>query len=199
MDGYNAPEGKKRAIMEAALEVLTEKGYHPATIDEIAERAGVGKGTIYVYFKSKAALVGELIDTITHVHLNEMEATIAQVDGAKEKLLILAGAEFDFMRRHEPLVRILVSGEMVGLAPEFCTQMQAAREGYVKLIERVIREGQREGVFRASISPLLAATVIYGARISVAQFAYETTIEGQANEIRNQVVDFILRGLGASS
>ena len=88
--------------MEAALEVLTEKGYHPATIDEIAERAGVGKGTIYVYFKSKAALVGELIDTITHVHLNEMEATIAQVDGAKEKLLILAGAEFDFIAGTNP-------------------------------------------------------------------------------------------------
>lgn len=193
------PEGKKRSIMEAALAVLTEKGYHPATIDEIAERAGVGKGTIYVYFKSKSALVGELIDTVTQMHLKEMQERIAQVDCAREKLLILAGAEYDFMRRNAPLVQLLVSGETVGLAPEFRTQMQAVREGYVKLIEGVIREGQREGVFPTSISPDLAATIIFGARVAVTQFAYEADLESQATSIRNQVIEFILRGLGATT
>lgn len=194
-----APEGKKRSIMEAALAVLAEKGYHLATIDEIAERAGVGKGTIYVYFESKAALVGELIDTVTRMHLMEMEESIARIDDAREKLLILAGAEYDFMRRNGPLVQILTSGETMGLAPEFRTQMQTVREGYVKLIERVIREGQSEGVFSTSISPVLAATIIFGARIAVTQLAYEAALESQANTIRNQVVDFILRGLGAST
>ena len=96
--------------MEAALAVLTEKGYHLATIDEIAERAGVGKGTIYLYFKSKAALVAELIDTV--------DADAPSRDGRahrsnrrrQEKLFILAGAEYDFMRRNAPLVQLLASG-----------------------------------------------------------------------------------------
>lgn len=193
-----APEGKKRSIMEAALLVLTEKGYHLATIDEIAERAGVGKGTIYLYFESKAALVGELIDTATRMHLKEMEEAIDRAKDAREKILILAGAEYDFVQRNAPLVRILASGETMGLAPEFRAQMQSVREGYVKLIERVIREGQREGVFSTSISPVLAATIIFGARIAVTQYALEVDAQSQAEEIRRQVIDFVLRGLGAS-
>lgn len=193
-----APEGKKRSIMEAALAVLTEKGYHLATIDEIAERAGVGKGTIYLYFESKAMLVGELIDTATRMHLSEMEEAIARVNDAREKILILAGAEYDFLQRNAPLVRILASGEM-GLAPELRGQMQAVREGYVRLIERVIREGQSEGVFSTSISPVLAATIIFGARNAITQYALEADLERQGDEIRRQVIDFILRGLGASA
>lgn len=192
-----APEGKKRSIMEAALAVLTEKGYHLATIDEIAERAGVGKGTIYLYFESKAALVAELIDTATRMHLQEMEERIAQTGDARQKLFILAGAEYDFMRRNAPLVQLLASAETMGLAPEFRTQMQSVREGYVQLIERVIREGQAEGVFSAAISPVLAAVIIFGARIAITQYACEVDLESQAHTVREQVIGFILRGLGA--
>ena len=197
-----APEGgKKQAIMEAALAVISEKGYHPATVDEIAERAGVGKGTIYVYFKSKVALVSELIDSITRAHLAEMERRVSRVKSAKEKLLYLAGAEFDFWRRHGPLMQILGSSESMGMAPELREQMRAARQGYVKLIQAVIEEGQRQGAFVSTIDPSLAATIIFGARMAIVQFASERAqggapLEQQADEIRRQAVDFFLRALG---
>lgn len=189
--------GKKQAIMNAALAVITEKGYHPATIDEIAEKAGVGKGTIYLYFESKLALVSELIDSVTRAHLNEMEKRIAQVQGAKEKLLVLADVEFDFWRRHAPLAQILASGEMVGMAHELRDQMRAARERYVRLIQSVIEEGQRQGVFAPSIDAALAAAIIFGARLSLFQFAAEHR-GAQPDAIRGQALDFFLRALGAA-
>ena len=46
----------KERILEAALEIFSQKGFHPATTDEIAERAGVGKGTLYRYFETKDKL-----------------------------------------------------------------------------------------------------------------------------------------------
>lgn len=56
----------RAGIMAAALEEFSEKGYHASTIDSIAERAGIAKGTIYRYFKTKEALFNALKeDTIT--------------------------------------------------------------------------------------------------------------------------------------
>ncbi len=46
-------QGTKERILDAALEVFSQKGFHTATTDEIAERAGVGKGTLYRYFETK--------------------------------------------------------------------------------------------------------------------------------------------------
>ncbi|MCP4131605.1 MAG: TetR/AcrR family transcriptional regulator [bacterium] len=52
---------KRQKIFSAALQVFAQKGYHKATIDEIASLSGVGKGSVYRYFKSKEDLLEQLI------------------------------------------------------------------------------------------------------------------------------------------
>jgi TetR/AcrR family transcriptional regulator, repressor of fatR-cypB operon len=54
------PSDKREAIMQAALELMVERGFHGTAVPEIAEKAGVGAGTIYRYFESKEALVNAL-------------------------------------------------------------------------------------------------------------------------------------------
>ncbi len=51
---------KREAILEAALELFVERGFHGTAVPEVADRAGVGAGTIYRYFASKEALVNAL-------------------------------------------------------------------------------------------------------------------------------------------
>lgn len=55
-----APADKREAIMTAALELFVERGFYGTAVPEIADRAGVGAGTIYRYFESKEALVNEI-------------------------------------------------------------------------------------------------------------------------------------------
>ncbi|MSP61289.1 MAG: TetR/AcrR family transcriptional regulator [Myxococcales bacterium] len=56
-----APDsGKREAILDAALELFAERGFHGTAVPLVAERAGVGAGTLYRYFASKEALVNEL-------------------------------------------------------------------------------------------------------------------------------------------
>jgi TetR/AcrR family transcriptional regulator, repressor of fatR-cypB operon len=52
--------GKREAILNAALQLFTEFGFHGTAMPQVAERAGVGAGTIYRYFTSKEALVNTL-------------------------------------------------------------------------------------------------------------------------------------------
>jgi AcrR family transcriptional regulator len=53
-------EERERLILEAAEELLAEKGYHEMSIDDIAARVGVSKGTVYLHFPSKGAGSGQL-------------------------------------------------------------------------------------------------------------------------------------------
>ena len=59
MRGVNAPD-KREVIMDAALELFVSRGFHGTTVPEIADRGGVGAGTIYRYFASKEVLGNEL-------------------------------------------------------------------------------------------------------------------------------------------
>lgn len=58
--GVSGKEDKRRAILEAALELFVERGFHGTAVPEVAQKAGVGAGTIYRYFENKEALVNEL-------------------------------------------------------------------------------------------------------------------------------------------
>jgi len=60
-ESRRAPDETKKKIFNAALSVFSEKGYHNATIEEIAALSGIGKGTVYRYFASKKELLNELL------------------------------------------------------------------------------------------------------------------------------------------
>jgi AcrR family transcriptional regulator len=68
-------EEKRLAILKAAFEVVSERGYFETRVEEVAERAGVAKGTVYLYFKDKADIYIGLVDWL----LEQGWATTAEV------------------------------------------------------------------------------------------------------------------------
>jgi TetR/AcrR family transcriptional regulator, fatty acid metabolism regulator protein len=68
-------EEKRLAILQAAFAVVTERGYSDTKVDEIARRAGVAKGTVYLYFRDKPAIYVGLVDWL----LEQALAIIAEV------------------------------------------------------------------------------------------------------------------------
>ena len=68
-----APEARRAAILDAALEEFTARGYEGARLDDVAKRAGVAKGTIYLYFADKEALFQDLVRSIVHPVLGTLE------------------------------------------------------------------------------------------------------------------------------
>src|SRR3712207_3197971 len=70
-------QAKERAILDAALEVFAESGFAQARLDAVAARAGVAKGTIYLYFPSKQALFEALIRTGIAAPIEALGAEVA--------------------------------------------------------------------------------------------------------------------------
>ena len=73
-------QAKERAILDAALDVFAESGFAPARLEEVAARAGVAKGTIYLYFPSKQALFKALIRTGIGAPIEAAGAEAAALD-----------------------------------------------------------------------------------------------------------------------
>ena len=67
------PEARRAAILEAALEEFTARGYEGARLDDVAKRAGVAKGTIYLYFADKEALFQDLVRSMVNPVLGTLE------------------------------------------------------------------------------------------------------------------------------
>ena len=58
----NAGIPKRQLIMEAGLKIFSQKGFHKTKIEEIAQEAGIGKGTVYEYFAGKEQLFQEILE-----------------------------------------------------------------------------------------------------------------------------------------
>lgn len=97
----------KEKILDAALEVFSEKGFHSATVDEIAERAGLGKGTVYRHFANKETLFNELV----RIRLKELEERAWLVfDGHDDVLTMIRKylqIYFEFFDRNQGLYRLI--------------------------------------------------------------------------------------------
>jgi AcrR family transcriptional regulator len=71
---------RRRQILDAALYVFAEKGFHAANVSDVAARAGVSQGTIYWYFESKDALLHELMDEIFQQMLRPYREVLKRTD-----------------------------------------------------------------------------------------------------------------------
>lgn len=76
------PDVRRRQLLDAATGVILEKGYETMTVSEVAEQAGVGKGTVYVYFDSKLALLVGLQDRYWERMFEVVEQILEASDGS---------------------------------------------------------------------------------------------------------------------
>src|SRR5215813_11831022 len=77
---------REELILQAAEEVLAEKGYHDTSMDEIAARVGVAKGTVYLHFPSKEDLVFALFEQELETSQQMIEQAVTTTESAREKL-----------------------------------------------------------------------------------------------------------------
>lgn len=107
-----ASRARREAIAEAALDIFVEKGFAAARMDDVAARAGVAKGTIYLHFKDKEALFEEIVRTMLVAPLSRAELALPREDesarGFLERSLLPILLELAGTRRGD-VVRLLIA------------------------------------------------------------------------------------------
>lgn len=140
--------GKGKDILKAATTIFTNKGFHNANMGEIAQHAGIGKGTIYEYFKNKEDLFVQMVafnikDYI--ISLNKQVDLAADFEG---KLNRFIDFHYELVKRNMKLLDFLFQSEHISLRAEtkklVADVLFSARAQVVGIIDDILRIGQQE-------------------------------------------------------
>jgi len=148
-------EQRRNDIISAAKEIFFVKGLEGSTMDEIAEKAELSKGTLYIYFKSKDELYVSLLSEGTEIFNAMMLESINDEMSAEEKLYRLGDAYYRFYDEYPQYFKILFllqhgefSHDKVSEDVQSQCMFKAGRS--LQLIESVLSDGNSSGEFRIS-------------------------------------------------
>lgn len=162
--GAMTKANKERSILQAAEALFLVRRYDQVTLDDVSHKAGVGKGTIYRYFKNKQDLYGRMILHSLDKLNASVEATLAGAAPADRKLYDTARTMRNFYekkrgrRRAGPPVDFRRMVHVRSLHKQFAER----RRTLVRLIADIMRQGAQEGAYRTDVSAEAAATMFLG-------------------------------------
>ena len=155
-----ANEDKRQRLLDAAVRVFAQKGYHTCRVGDIAEEAGVAHGLLYHYFSSKEELLETVFRDTWTLMLEAVKGVEASDDPAREQLRKVGAIVLRSWRDQPDVIRVLV--REVTRSSYLQERIEEIEEA-MQALERIIKRGQDEGEFRPEIDPRLAAVIFYGA------------------------------------
>ena len=152
---------KREAILRAAIKVFARKGFFNAKVADIAKEAGIADGTVYLYFKSKDEILHSIFDQAMERFIAEGRAELARINSPVEKLRKIAELHLGRLGADRDLP-LSFRSSLRG-STKFMREFSAAGfHDYLEVIRETIEEGQRAGVFRTDVKPMVCAKILYG-------------------------------------
>ncbi len=163
--GVKSRGNKRPRLVEAACAVFAEKGYASTRVADIADRAGVGKGTVYEYFTSKEELLFAVFESINVDISVRMDQALSAGASTEEQLHNLMRLAAEVITEQVDLQPVILDFWAASRGREFeATYREAVTSSYAffrDLIADFIRDGQDRGEFKSSVdAEALAATVV---------------------------------------
>jgi AcrR family transcriptional regulator len=195
--GPKTERGKRtlRRLLDAAGEEFGARGYHETAISHITQRAGVGLGTFYVYFKSKEEVFRALVADMGARTRHALSESVKDAPNRLEAERLGIRAYLEFVRTHKSLYRVVMEAQFV--APE-------AYRAYYRVFSEAYRQQLSQAAARGEISPgddevrvwaLMGASTFLGLKFgvweddadvgAVSEAAADLMINGLAPRARN--------------
>jgi AcrR family transcriptional regulator len=165
---------RREEIVNAAQQIFFSKGFENATMDDIAEKAELSKGTLYLYFKSKEDLHTEVAYNAVEMLKTTLSGIEKMKGNAIEKLVSMGRATIQFSQKfpdHMKSILYLEGFELQQVsfsANEFRDVIY--KESPVGMLIRILEQGVREELIRKDIPPPIIAHTLWMQMISVMRF-----------------------------
>lgn len=150
-------------ILQVAEEVLLEKGYRDTSMDEIAARVGVSKGTVYLHFPSKEELVFAIFTRDVQKMTRMMDEVIASQQTVREKLTAILSSIYSgyFGKRARLLYELSNNTEARSLFLEKKVYLREIRDSVMSRIAALLEEGKATHEFTPSIPTSVMLNVFF--------------------------------------
>lgn len=158
-------QATRQKLFEAAVTLIAEQGFSSTTVDEIAERAGVAKGTVYYNFASKTVLFEELlqhgIELLTASLQSAADENAERGGSHVDALDAMVRAGLDFISRYPSLTQLYVA-ELWRTNRAWQSTLMMVRQRAIAVIEAELRAGVAGHEFSGDIDIPLTASALFG-------------------------------------
>jgi TetR/AcrR family fatty acid metabolism transcriptional regulator len=187
-------QDKRHRILEAATRVFARKGYFASRVSDVARKAGVADGTIYLYFRNKDDILVSLFDEVMSEHVQKGREDLRRLKGAPLRLRAIAEHHLRLLGENQDLA--VVFQVELRQSTKFMERFTASWFGdYLGLVTQVIEEGQREGSLRADLPRKLVAKAFFGALDEMVTSWILGRRDYDLGKLAGPVVDLFLNGL----
>ena len=180
---------KHNKIIQAAIKVFAQKGFFSARISDIAKKAKVADGTIYLYFNNKYDILISIFEEEIGKLTAEVKNLIDQEEDPRKMLEIFAMEHMRMIRDRRNLAEVLQME--LRQSNKFMREYRNTKFiEYVDIVSRIIHKGQEMKIFRKDVMPGVAKRAMFGAldetaRLWVLSPDHQYTIEEAAKQISN--------------
>ncbi len=149
-------EVTKQRILDAAIDVFSDKGYNGALVDDITKLSDTSKGAFYFHFPSKKSIFKALLKTLVDHIVADVESAVEDKTGADLKIEAALETVLQIFSRHEKATRLLFL-EATGLGKAFDKEVFEAHQHFATLIAKHLQSAIDDG----SIAPLDVTLTAY--------------------------------------
>jgi TetR/AcrR family transcriptional regulator, fatty acid metabolism regulator protein len=188
-------DDKRSRILHAAVKVFARRGYFASRVADVARRAGVADGTIYLYFRNKEDILVSLFDEVMSEHLEGKRREVEPGSDAPARLRAVAERHLGLLGRNRDLA--VVFQVELRQSTKFMERFTASwLQDYFALIAEIIEQGQREGTLRADLPVKVATKAFFGVLDEMVTSWILSRKQYDLVALAGPVVDLFLRGAG---
>ena len=178
---------RRTVILDAALRTFVKRGYPETKVAEIASEAGVAEGTLYNYFASKEDLLLALFDEKWGWIIDEIRRKINRIDDPNSKLKAIFSLVVRMFKKNRQLAELFMVD--IKQSSVFLNNYTINRiVEFLDIIQEVLEEGKKKGIYRRDLDTRVARMVIFGA----AQGILLSWVLSESTALRNQTFKFSL-------
>lgn len=158
---------KRERILAAAVKVFAENGFHNSKVSEIAKKAKVADGTIYLYFKNKDDILISLFEKSLTLLINNVVNAIKAVSDPLEKLRMFIRMHLQTVEQNPGFAEVMQVElrQSHKFMKEYVPERLAE---YLNIISDIIEEGKKDGHIKPEIHPALFKRALFGAMDEIA-------------------------------
>jgi AcrR family transcriptional regulator len=183
---------RRKEILTAAVRVFARKGFAATRIDDIAAEAGIAKGSVYLYYDSRDALLGAVFEGYRAMSAAIFDAAVNGRGPALERLAGLVRAVLDTLDARREPARIMV--DLWAAARDSETVDMAAVYGDTRAaVAELLRQAAAEGTLREGVSERHAAVVVAAIEGCLLQCLVDPRLP--VAELTEPIIDVCLNGL----
>ena len=192
--GANRSTEKYQRILDAAVAVFAEKGFFVSRVSDIADRADVADGTVYLYFKNKDEILATAINTAFDAFMSRARTELEKMPTPSERLRRLAYLHLDALGSNRSLAVVfqMELRQSTRSLSEFSHQHLVE---YFSLVRQAICDGKAGGEFRRGLPEKVAANCFFGAIDEMVTSWVLSEKDYPLSHVADAVLDILLSGM----